>query len=228
MRLPFTVLLLACALPGCAAELPPIVRGLATVHLQAGGGPLTVTLQKRDLNIYEGADELVADLYDPHRVLVGTVTIPDDGQAGKGPADRREYQTATVTDPTPRPGIHLLQVRAPTSQDMVWGLTTSAGKYMVQGWQTLNNPDTPATIQFQPPASAFKITMSSLHQPGRQTVALKDAGGGTLHTFDLGELGVDQIHELPADAQRRGWWSLDIAKPDVKLAVEKGRRLDRR
>ncbi len=212
--------LLCYVLPACTAELPPIVRGLAVVHLQAGAGPLTITLQKRDLNIYADEDELVADLYDPHRVLVGTVTIPDDGQAGKGPGPGQAYQTAELLEPRPRPGIYLLQIRAPTSNDLVWGLTTSAGKYMVQGWPLFNNPDQPATIYFQPPVTAFGLTISSLHQPGRQTVPLKDAAGQVAQTFDLQELGQDQTWQAPADPARAGWWSLELAKPDVKLAVQ--------
>jgi len=221
MRLGLVCVALLTSIPGLAADLPPIVRGLSTIQLQAGDGPLTITLQKRDLNIYQGEDLLTADLYDSHRMLVGTVTIGDDGNAGKGPSAATEYQTAELRDPQPRPGIYLLQVRAPTGTDLVWGLTTSAAKYMVQGWPTLNNPDTPAIIRFQPPPASFKITMSSLHQPGRQTVALKDAAGTARHTFDLMTLGEDQVHEVPADPQRQGWWSLEIARPDAKLAIDK-------
>ena len=216
----FACLLPLLVLPLAATELPPIVRGLASIHLQAGDGPLTVTLTKRDLNIYEGEDQLVADLYDPHRLLVGTVTIGDDGNAGKGPGPG-EYQSGEVTDPRPRAGVYVLQVRQPTASDLVWGMSTTAAKYMAQGATTLNNPNAPAKVLFQPPADAFKITMSSLHQPGQQKVALTDAAGRTVHTFDLTELGADQVWQAPADAARSGWWQLDIAHPDLKLAIEK-------
>ena len=69
-----------------AAGFPPVVRGARAVLLRPDPGPLTIRITKRDLNIYEGADTLTAQLYDPRRRLIGTLELPDDGNTGRGAA----------------------------------------------------------------------------------------------------------------------------------------------
>ena len=71
-----------------AATVPPGVRGPRTVHLRVEPGPLSLTVLKRDLNIYESEDALNITLYDPLGNEVFSETIPDDGNAGKGGGPR--------------------------------------------------------------------------------------------------------------------------------------------
>ncbi|MBM4082582.1 MAG: hypothetical protein FJ278_22950, partial [Planctomycetes bacterium] len=54
----------ACVLGGqaLAAVLPTAVRGGRAILLQPEPGPLTIRILKRDLNIYDGPDELTAQL----------------------------------------------------------------------------------------------------------------------------------------------------------------------
>ena len=95
--------------PGEGASLPPAVRGARTILLRVKPGPLKITLYKRDLNIYDGADELIALLYDAERRPVATLTIPDDGQAVKaGRAD--QLQSAEATAECESAGVYRLHV----------------------------------------------------------------------------------------------------------------------
>ena len=62
------------------ARIPLAIRGPATVLMRAEPGTLRVRIEKRDLNIYDGADVLVARLTGPGRSLVD--------HNGRNPRDR--------------------------------------------------------------------------------------------------------------------------------------------
>ena len=102
-----------------AATLPTVVRGGRAVALRPEPGPLTIKVTKRDLNIYEGADELTATLYDPAREPLATVTLPDDGQEGGGMAP--QVQSAEMSVNCVLRGVYRLIVDAGRG-DSVFGL----------------------------------------------------------------------------------------------------------
>ncbi|MFW6438113.1 MAG: hypothetical protein ACOCZ7_03770, partial [Armatimonadota bacterium] len=204
----------------CAATVPPVVRGEQAWMLLPEAGPLTITVSKRDMNIYEDADDLVADLYSPERRHLGRVEIPDDGITGRGPhAD--ETQTATMQVNVETPGAYRLVVMSPTRGDFVHGVETSSGGAMVEGDTVLlNRGDESGRIYFAPPTEPVTIQCQALHDPGRQQMPLYDAAGNLLHTFDMSETGVYDEFEVTEDVgDRSGPWYFDCEKMDIRCEV---------
>ncbi|MFP4248646.1 MAG: hypothetical protein ACLFU7_03240, partial [Armatimonadota bacterium] len=78
-------LLIISTISSPALEIPPVIRGSGTVLMMPDPGPLTMTFSKRDLNIYEGPDAMPISVRDPFGDEVAAVTLPDDGNEGKGP-----------------------------------------------------------------------------------------------------------------------------------------------
>lgn len=209
---------LAVCLRAEAAVVPPVVRGAPAVLLYAEPGPLSVTIHKRDLNIYEGPDELRAYLYDPQRRLLGSISIPDGGSTGRtGMAE--ELQTETLEVVCTMPGVHRLAIVA--GGDLIYGMETSAERYVVEGGIMLNDPRHAGTLVFEPPAGAFKITARALHRPGVQQMPLRDAAGETLHVFDLAEAGQDEVFEVAEDVGNRDeLWRLEVARMNIRAQIE--------
>jgi hypothetical protein len=199
-----------------AAGFPPVVRGARAVLLRPDPGPLTIRITKRDLNIYEGADTLTAQLYDPRRRLIGTLELPDDGNTGRGAAT--ETQSADLKVSCQMPGVYRLIIAC--SHDLVFGLETSSGRLMIEGDILLNDGNVSGKLCFPPPEGAFKVIAQALHEPGIQKLPLLDAKGTALHTFDLAKAGADQAFTVPADVGARdGLWCLDLKAMDVKIRV---------
>ncbi|MGD9495473.1 MAG: BNR-4 repeat-containing protein [Armatimonadota bacterium] len=198
------------------ASLPPAVRGGKTILLQVEPGPLEVTVLKRDLNIYESEDTLHADLFDPLGRRLAQVDIPDDGIATAGGGHAQELQSATMSVDARVAGLHRLAIRC--GGDLVYGMESSVQRYVVAGEMLFSEGSVGGRLFFEPPAEAFTITASALHDPGRQTVPLLNAGGDVLGELNLDVTGEE--HTLSFEAgPRGGLWSLDIAALDVRLAV---------
>ncbi len=201
-----------------AAVLPTVVRGSRGILLLPEQGPLTIKVTKRDLNIYEGADEMIAQLFSPQRQLLATMSIPDDGNAAKG-GYSSDLQSAEATVTCETPGVYRLLVSG-TSSDFVFGMEASCDRYVVEGDIMLNNGGVGGRIFFQPPAGEFTITAQALHSPGRQEMPLLDAEGTLLHTFSLTKAGDDQVLDVGASLGARDRvWYFDIGKMDVKIVI---------
>ncbi len=199
-----------------AALLPPAARGAKTVLLQVEPGPLTVTMLKRDLNIYEGEDVLHITLFDPLGNELLKFDMPDDGNAGKGgrAADYQRHEEAVQCSLA---GTYRLAVRG--AGDAVWGMETSAAGYVVAGEPLFSDGSVSGSVLFSPPDRDFTITLSALHDSGRQVVPLLDADGERLGRFDLAETGEEQTMEFEG-AERKGLWRLDFEALDVRLELE--------
>jgi hypothetical protein len=215
-RLIVIALLTAIAGASYAATVPPVVRGNHAVSLRFDGGDLQVKLYKRDLNIYEGADELRATLYDPQRRLVATLNIGDDG-APRGKA-ATELQSAETTLAKAPAGVYRLQVTG--SSDCVFGLQTTAAGCVLYGDLVFNDGSIGGRVYFAPPAEKFTIKAQALHEGGQQKMPLLDAQGQTLRVFDLSKVNVDDTLEVAA-GERSGLWHFDISKMDVKIIPSK-------
>lgn len=213
---PVIAALLATAIsPLFAATLPPVVRGCKAVLLKPETGPLTVKIFKRDLNIYSAADPVTFLLYGPDRALLGSAFVPDDGQERSGP---RPFQSATIEVDCKLPGVYRLIVDGNLSDDFIFGLELSQGKYMVEGGALLNDGSSRAGLWFGPPPEKTLIRAQALHAPGRQKAPLFDARGAMIHTFDLGKTGQWQQLEVGAELSARpGPWRLEIARADVNV-----------
>lgn len=198
-----------------AATIPPAVRGARTVHLRVEPGPLTITVLKRDLNIYEGGDELTATLHDPFGREILTITVPDDGETSKTPGYGEPQQHTEMIEAADG-GIYRLVLRG--SSDLVWGLETSARHAVVEGGMLFSIGGVPGSVFFPPPSRNFKITLSALHDPGRQVVPLYDDAGDRIGEFDLSATGEQHVMEFPEEA-REGLWRLDFEALDVRLEI---------
>ncbi|MGE5531779.1 MAG: BNR-4 repeat-containing protein [Bacteroidota bacterium] len=217
MRRVIWIALLAFIAGVCqAATVPPVVRGNHAISLRFEGGDLQIKIYKRDLNIYEGADELRATLYDPQRRLVATLQIGDDG-APRGKA-ATELQSAEATVRKAGAGVYRLQV---SCDDCVFGLETNAAGCVLQGDLVFNDGSIGGRVYFAPPAEKFTIKAQALHDSGQQpSVPLLDRQAKSLHDFNLSKVNVDDTFEVEA-GERSGLWSFDIGKMDVKIIPSK-------
>jgi len=213
-------LALASAIPaGAATTLPLAVRGSRGILLRPDPGPLTISIEKRDLNIYEGPDELTAHLLDPSGEELATLRLPDDGSAAKS-GRAEEVQSGELSVTCQMPGTYCLAIAC--GGDLIFGLETSCDRLVVGEGVMLNEGGLSTRVWFQPPGGAFDITAQALHSPGIQEMSVYDADEKAVHTFDLTEPGADQTFEVPAEVgNRAGLWYFEVAKADVKLAVEK-------
>ncbi|MEN6641422.1 MAG: BNR-4 repeat-containing protein [Armatimonadia bacterium] len=215
-RLATIALLGLIAASAHAATIPPVIRGQRTILLRSDGGPLTIKVYKRDLNIYPDLDTLTAEVYDPVRLLRAKLEIADDGSTGKGAAT--ELQSAETTIQDAIPGTYLLRVTG--SGDMVYGLQTTAPGALVGGEIFLNDPAIPGRVYFMPPAAAFTITARAVHPPGAAKVPLLDDKQQVVTTFDLAPSGDKIVYKVP-EGPRGGLWYFDIPHMDVSFTLDK-------
>lgn len=229
----FSVVLVSYASIALCDGFPPALRGPVAVLLRPETGPLTITLSKRDLNLYQGADELTAVLTDPQRRVLATITLPDDGQAEKG-RRAEQLQTATIRVTCDQSGIYRLLVRC--SGDLVYGFETNCKRFVIEGWPLFNDPAFGGKIYFRPPKRVFHVAAAALHEQGRQKVTLLDSAGAAVHIFDLtqtverpenlfgpksGGYVAGVKAEIPADiGDRSRLWAFDVAKWDVRFEVQ--------
>ncbi|MGC9316636.1 MAG: BNR-4 repeat-containing protein [Armatimonadota bacterium] len=207
--------ILVVAASAHAATLPAAARGAKTLLIQCEAGPLHLKILKRDLNIYEGEDRLVADLYGPLRQSLAHMEMLDDGNAGQG-GGAGEYQVAETTVECPMAGVCSLQIRG--SGDMVYGVEMSADKYVVSGEIFFSHGGVGGSIYFQPPEGEFTITGQAKHQPGVQVVPLLDAEGNTIARMDLASTDEAVTLEFEA-AEREGLWELQVQSLDVTFEI---------
>ena len=226
------LLLAMSATASIAGGLPPVLRAPAAILLRPEPGPFTITLSKRDLNIYQGPDTLTAVLVDPLRQTIASVTLPDDGDetpSGKGKAPQSETIRATCD----APGIHRLMIQS--SGDLVYGFQTDCAHYVIEGGLVFNDASIGAKVCFMPPAGALKIAAAALHNPGKQKLSLLDAAGSPVRTLDLtqdakptdlfgdrraGGYASGAKAEIPPSAgSRNGLWTLDISRMDLRLQL---------
>ncbi len=200
-----------------AATLPPAVRGARTVHISADRGPLSITVLKRDLNIYANPDPLTVTLYDPLGNQLLAQTMPDDGNAEKGGGRAEDYQRLEETFECPVAGVCRLTVRG--SGDLVWGLETSAEHYVVQGNMFFSDGTVSGSVFFPPPEGEFTVKLTAVHGPGVQTVPVYDAADELLGEIKLTEHAEPQTLQFDA-GEREGLWRLDFDPLDVRVEIK--------
>jgi hypothetical protein len=208
--------LISASVPCIAVELPAVVRGSGTVLLMPEPGPLTMTFSKRDLNIYAGADAMPISVRDPVGQEVASITLPDDGDEGRGPHGK-ELQQETVTVQVQRRGLYRVLFGG---GDYMFGMSADCDRYVVESKLVFNDPNTSGRVYFPAPDDAFEIAAAPMHHPGIQTVTLHDATGDLIHEFDLQEPVEDVTYAVSEDeGNRDGLWHWRIAKLDVRLTV---------
>ncbi|NOZ20192.1 MAG: hypothetical protein GXP25_03795 [Planctomycetes bacterium] len=220
----FGIFMLAVMSASCEEKvterIPLAIRASVRVYLLPESGTMTIRIQKRDLNIYENEDVLAARLLGPDRSVIQTVTIPDDGIAGKGGGTPPKVQQRTITVPVAQPGVYRLHV-TPLSGDLVFGFQTDCPRYVIRGPIFLNEASLSGDVWFMPPKKPFKITARAVHRGGIQRLALDDDGGKVVHTFDLVKPMESVSYVVPADRPRgRGLWVFHVEHQDVRIEID--------
>ncbi|MCC7492307.1 MAG: BNR-4 repeat-containing protein [Fimbriimonadaceae bacterium] len=218
-----------------AGGFEPALRGAYSVALRHDGGPLRVVVSKCDLNLYDGADELHLALTDPLRRSVGTAVVADDGVTGKG-ARTTTPLPAELLLPAAPAGVYRLLVSG-SAQDVVWGLETSAARFVLEGQPLCSDPSAAGVLAFQPPAGAFEIIAAALHRPGLQVLRLSDAAGKLVYAFPVDQAGLNKDTDLfgprskggfeagekyrveATVGDRSGLWTMPVRPLDVRLVL---------
>ena len=200
------------------AELPICIRGARDLLFDVAAGPLRIELLKRDFNMYAGEDRIRAELFDPAHRPVGTLEIPDDGNAEKG-GGHGDVQTAALDLMCTTSGVYRMRVSG-VGSDFTFGMRTSCERYLVKGRMTFHRGDLSRRVYFLPPEGAFAVTAHAFHEPGIQTVTLHDAADAAVATFDLQAVKEDVTREIAAQiGDRTGAWSMDVGRMDVVITV---------
>ncbi len=213
-----TVVILTALAPPVRADcsIPAVVRGSGTVLLMPETGSLTLTFSKRDLNIYDGPDAMPISVHDAFGEEVASITLPDDGDEGRGPHGA-ELQQETVTIQVERAGLYRVKF---SGGDYMFGMTANCGRYVVEAGLVFNDPSTAGEVYFAPPPGAFELAAAPLHDPGVQTITLHDGTGALVHEFDLVQPVEDVTYAVAeGEGSRDGLWSWKIGKMDVRLTV---------
>jgi len=195
-----------CAVAGSAVasgedEIELGIGGTGGVYFLAEPGPLTIDLEKRDLNRRGRRTELQAILAGPDRRVLGQVTIPDDGKprgSGTGPPQRAHLSTHVD-----RKGIYALNVTVSQDrygEEIIWGFRTNCPRYLIETARGHKDE------RRQEPIVLFKAgrpgNVCFLPRTGPFTMEITDLPDGVLElpVYDAED---KLIHTLPVDAQRR-------------------------
>lgn len=218
---PLAISSLLVVLPFFAAHgrIPLAIRGSGTVHLRPPGNTLNVTIEKRDLNIYENAEILTVIVVAPDRSELKRATLPDDGSEGKTGISKN-VQTATINVSVDMAGVYQLRF-SPSNGDQVFGFSTDCPTYVIEAPIFLNDASLSGDVYFLPPAGEFTISAEAVHKPGIQSLPLQDGNGDLLHTFKLEELVTPVEYTVPADVPRTaGPWHIAIECQDVRFKIK--------
>ncbi|MBT4817455.1 MAG: hypothetical protein HON70_17250, partial [Lentisphaerae bacterium] len=200
-------------------RIPLAIRGSGTVHLRPTTETLSVTIEKRDLNIYENAETLTVTLMAPDRSVIKHVVLPDDGSEGKTGISS-DIQSTTLTAPVAMTGIYQVRV-SQGNGDQVWGFSTDCPTYAIETPIFLNDPSLAGDVYFLPPDKAFTIAAEAVHEGGIQPLPLKDGSGQLLYTFELKELVTPMEYAVPETASRTpGPWHIHISRQDVRFKIK--------
>jgi len=216
------VCLLALAESGVVhARIPLAIRGSVVVHLRPDSDTLTVRIEKRDLNIYDGEDVLLAQLFAPDRTPLVNAIIPDDGNPKRGGGRPQDIQVKELSAKVESPGVYRLHLRPKSGSDLVFGFKTNCPHYVIQGPIFLNDYSLGGDVFFAPPKGEFKITAEAVHKPGRQKLPLYDGQGEVVHTFDLVKVMQPVSFVVPADRPRgEKPWRIHVTRQDVRITVQ--------
>ena len=196
------------------------LRSSAIVHLRPSGKTLSVRIEKRDLNIYEGPDTLSARLLAPDRSVVASVSMPDDGNASRGGGPTRVPQSETMAVAVAYRGVYILHVQL-GSGDQVFGMETNCPHYVIESGIFLNDHTLSGQVWFVPPEGRFSISAEAVHKSGIQEIPLVDGTGRTIHTFSLKAVKEPVVFDVGTEAPRPTKpWGFKIARQDVQINIK--------
>lgn len=222
VTIPVWSVLATCALthavPAAATELPVFMRGNRSLLILSSTS-LSLTLKKRDLNIYANGDPLHALLLDSERHEIARLDLPDDGIAEAGGGLGVEQQVSIDLEAPGASGPYVLQISG--NGDAIYGLETSAPQLVASGPIMLNDPGQSSPVFFAPPDGAFTIATKALHLAGVQQLPLLDGAGALVHTFNCAVAGEIKTLEVAAgQGDRSGLWRFEINPADVLIEID--------
>jgi hypothetical protein len=144
-------------------------RGNATVYMLSTGGDLSIKLNKQDMNMYDGADTLIATL-SLDGLKVNETRIGDDGFTDKSKS-QTAVQTGQINIPNAKPGVYKLEfVQESAGSDLyVSSIEVNQSKVVFEG-SMLTWGAIPTTIYTSDP----KITVSTSWADKFQTLKAND------------------------------------------------------
>ena len=216
MRAVTFLALLLLSSTAAAQQITLPARGSRTVELWVLKATQTVTLVKRDLNIYAGADILSYELKDAAGEVVQSGALPDDGITAKG-GGAGKLQSVTLKPGAE--GYHTLRLTSPQS-DCIYDISStvpSGTRVQFKGGSlTLNDYNKGGNLYLLGPTGGGSITMGTWHAGGvGQTINL--LGKGTLSQVNITKTHTDYTLTIPASAAGQVL-TLNIPKMDVYLS----------
>jgi hypothetical protein len=218
------------------APAPLLIGGVGGAYFLAEPGELVIDLEKRDLNRRDVRTELRAILAGPDRRVIQEVAIPDDGWprgSGRGPAQRVRLATRVE-----RKGVYALNVTVSQDrygQEVVWGLTTNCGKYVIETARghkderhqepiVLASPGRPAGVCFSPRSAAFAVDLTGLPADAGSPQVF-DAQGALLATATVNAKGEARF-AFAAAARPNVPWRLQLPSAQATIDLDGVTRWD--
>jgi len=151
------------------------LRGKHELYTYIHNETLSLSVSKHDLNWYEGEDELNITVYSSSGEIVGSMSIPDDGQ-NSATRTAGNIQTEVLEVPGLRKGIYHIEFTA--NDDIVIDELRSAQDKLVFGGKMFIL--SPADI-YVGSGKRFSLKFMTLHDEGLQEITIK-GNDRTYHT----------------------------------------------
>lgn len=210
-----SALLLLLPLSAAAQSIKLPVRGTRSAALWVTAPTQTLTLLKRDMNIYAGADLLVYEVRDAAGTVLHKGSLADDGNAAKG-GGAGTLQSASIKLALGA-GYHTVRLTSAGS-DAVFDLQAVGAKVQwAGGSMMLNDPKLGGSLYLHAPAKGGTFTVATWHTGGAgQTVALREAGK-TLGSVTLAATHTNYTITLPAAPASGAARVLELVLPKMDL-----------
>jgi hypothetical protein len=197
------------------------LRGGHTFWTYVDNGALQLEVSKRDLNWYEGADDLSIEVYSQGGALAGNTSLPDDGNAGDstemGPVQSGALSVANLSD-----GAYRIEM-AGGEDLLITGIKLNQEKLVVEGSVFLAGM---SPAYFGEDGFDFggaglygcnfgprHLSLSTLHSTGLQQAAI--VGRGYMSSLDIAATHTSYLMNAYA-----GPYCLIAPGQDIKVEME--------
>lgn len=161
------------------------LRGAHTAYVYAGGD-LVVRVTKQDINWYEGADPLEITVSDSTGVVVGTLTIADDGETGIASDESAELQTEELRIAGLAPGVYTLSFG--DFDGLIREISVNTGKIVFESVFLADNSlyglETKDTVLYTRLTRDEQMLLLTYHAAGLQEIPYTHAGELSELLFD--------------------------------------------
>jgi hypothetical protein len=186
------------------------LRGGHTFYVYLVDG-LNLTVSKQDLNWYDGPDDLVVSLYDMRGLLLGNLTLPDDGISAVSKANTSRIAWNLVVRNIP-PGAYRLVFS--DFDGIIRKITINTDRIVAERLFLADNAiygiERPSTIYFSA-APLSELRFSTYHASAFQTVLVDDE-----------EIFIDNVTETLSYPVFGGLHSVNSSGNDIIVSTDAG------